>query len=149
FDAALTLALLEQFGVTALFSPPYWPRYNGAIEAGIGSLKTRTDYRAAVQGHPGYWTYQDVSAAQADANATSRPQGPMGPTAEELWHSRKPITCATRTQFHTTVASKRSETRASSAGRKTDSTEAKDSRSEDRKAVQCALVEHGFLLFTR
>jgi transposase InsO family protein len=92
FDAMATLALLEQFGVIPLFSPPYWPRYNGSIEAGIGSLKIRTEYRAAVQGHPGYWTYDDVAAARAQANATSRPQGETGPTAEQAWQARKPLT---------------------------------------------------------
>jgi transposase InsO family protein len=149
FDAALTLALLEQFAVTALFSPPYWPRYNGSIEAGIGSLKTRTEYRAAVQGHPGYWTSDDVSAAQAEANAASRPKGPTGPTAQELWQTRKPMSSPTRTLFLATLACQRRDRPASSAGLQTSSMTATDSRTEERQAVQRALVEHGFLLFTR
>jgi hypothetical protein len=35
FAAEVTRTLLHQAGVIILFSPPYWPRYNGAIEAGI------------------------------------------------------------------------------------------------------------------
>jgi len=33
--------LLRKFGVIPLHSPPYFPKFNGACEAGIGSLKTR------------------------------------------------------------------------------------------------------------
>ena len=33
---------LDGWRVRPLFSPPYTPEYNGAIEAGNGALKTRT-----------------------------------------------------------------------------------------------------------
>ena len=36
---------LHGCGVIPLFSPPHTPRYNGSVEAGIGSLKTRTEHR--------------------------------------------------------------------------------------------------------
>lgn len=42
--------LLRDHQVESLLSPPHWPRYNGAIEAGIGGLKTRTNARAARAG---------------------------------------------------------------------------------------------------
>src|SRR5437868_1132119 len=66
--------------VTPLISPPYYPRYNGAIEAGIGSLKTRTQAHASCHGHPAYRTCDDVAAAQDDANHNARPRGPSGPS---------------------------------------------------------------------
>ncbi len=50
-------------------------RYSGSIEAGIGSLSRRTQQAAARRGHPGAWTYDDVTLAQWEANATSRPHG--------------------------------------------------------------------------
>jgi len=56
--------LLAQFGVKNLFSPPRMPRYNGSIEAGIGSLTSRTEQHATRQGHPGYWTWHDAEAAR-------------------------------------------------------------------------------------
>src|SRR5262249_41546901 len=35
FTGAAVEELLAEHGVVALFSPPYWPRYNGSVEAGI------------------------------------------------------------------------------------------------------------------
>jgi hypothetical protein len=37
FDADLTAELLHRHRVFHLLSPEVWPRYNGAIEAGIGT----------------------------------------------------------------------------------------------------------------
>ena len=54
-----------------------------AIEAGIGSLKTRTEEHATWQGHAAEWTCDDVEAARAEANATARPRGPSKPTPDE------------------------------------------------------------------
>jgi transposase InsO family protein len=84
FLAELTWRLLHAHRVLPLFSPPYTPRYNGAIEAGIGSLKTRTETHAAHLGLPGFWSADDVAAARLEANATARPRGPRGPTPEAL-----------------------------------------------------------------
>jgi transposase InsO family protein len=149
FTADATLHLFEQFGVIPLFSPAYWPRYNGAIEAGIGSLKTRTAYHAACHGHPGTWTYDDVSAAQAQANATSRPQGHDGPCAEDLWQARTPVNPEERIRFQTTVERHRQDLQTSFAEPPTTPDTTKDPRSMERQAIQRALVEHGYLLFTR
>ena len=38
FVGAVVAGLLAACGVAALVSPPYWPAYNGAVEAGIGGL---------------------------------------------------------------------------------------------------------------
>jgi hypothetical protein len=46
FGAQDVQELSAQFGVENLFSPPSMPRYNGSIEAGIGSLTSRTDKAA-------------------------------------------------------------------------------------------------------
>jgi len=56
FVAGATLALLHSAGVIPLFSPPYVPSYNGSIEAGIGSLKSRTESQASRQDHGGSWS---------------------------------------------------------------------------------------------
>jgi transposase InsO family protein len=103
FCADATLALLHHAEVIPLFSPPYTPRYNGAIEAGIGSLKTRTEQQASRQGRPGQWTWDDVAAARLEANATARPRGPHGPTPDDAWAARRPLRAAERTLFHALV----------------------------------------------
>lgn len=46
--------------VTLLLSPPFFPSYNGAIEAGIGSLKTRAHLEAARHGHSCEWNCDDL-----------------------------------------------------------------------------------------
>jgi hypothetical protein len=135
-----------------LFSPPYTPAYNGSIEAGIGSLKTRTEAHAARHGHPGYWTLDDVAAAQAEANATARPHGPTGPTPDEIWRRRSPITATERAPFHATVDHCRTELRSDSdagpwpnVGPLTD----RQARALDRQAIRRALEQHGYLLYSR
>ena len=101
--------LCDQFGVENLFSPPRWPQYNGAIEAGIGSLTTRTDQAVARRGHPEAWTYDDTAVARWEANATARPHGLDGPCPDELWAPRQPITIEERDTFGHTVARLRAE----------------------------------------
>ena len=66
--------------VQVLFSPAYTPRYNGAIEAGNGSLKTRTHHHAALHGRAGAWTCDAVEAARQEANTLAHPFGENGPT---------------------------------------------------------------------
>jgi hypothetical protein len=55
--------LLDRWGVTLLPSPPLTPRYNGSMEAGIGSLKTHAHHRAIQHGRESVWTADDLEAA--------------------------------------------------------------------------------------
>ena len=80
--------LLEEHEVLALRSPPYTPRYNGAVETGIGTLKTHVHYAAARQDRPGEWTCDDVEEARLRGNACSRPRGGHGGTPDQLWSDR-------------------------------------------------------------
>jgi transposase InsO family protein len=139
FIAGATRDFLSPYGVELLFSPPHTPRYNGSIEAGIGSLKTRTERYASRDGHPGYWTSHDVAAAQSEANAAARPQGETGPTPDDLWHSRRPITAAERQFFQQTVQNHRED-----AGERIDET-TREGRQLQREAIRRALVEHDIL----
>ena len=81
FIAEATQQLLNEFGVEKLFSPPGVPRYNGSIEAGIGSLKTRTE-------HPG-------TAVRANGPGTmsrqrdGKPTPPLAHTDEPARRRRK------------------------------------------------------------
>jgi transposase InsO family protein len=42
-----TRAMLKAEGIWLLLSPPGTPEYNGACEAGIGSLMTRVNYESS------------------------------------------------------------------------------------------------------
>jgi transposase InsO family protein len=88
FTGAEMQALLETYGVHALYSPPYTPRYNGACEAGIAGLKTRVRHLAAWAGRPGEWTCEDVERARCYGNAHGRPFGRSRPTPDEAWATR-------------------------------------------------------------
>ena len=149
FGAGETQDFLAQSKVKSLFSPPYTPRYNGAIEAGIGSLKTRTERHATGADRPGLWTQDDVAFAQMEANATARPRGPNGPTPDEAWQTRPALALGERDAFLATVAAmQRDICDREGTPPPTDSSTAQG-RLIDREAIRRALVEHGHLLFSR
>ena len=111
FVAEETRQFLQERGVHLLLSPPRFPSYNGACEAGIGSLATRAHHASARNGRPGEWTCDDLEAARREANETARPWGVHGPTPEEVWMSRAPITEGERAVFASTVVKMREEAR--------------------------------------
>jgi transposase InsO family protein len=149
FCAADTRDFLRQHGVTMLFSPPYWPRYNGAIEAGIRSLKSRSEYHAACQGRPGQWLWDDIDWALAQANASARPHGRSGPTPDQAWATRPTFTHEERNLFQTSVQRHADQVRVQDGWPATGPLQSMAERAVDRQAIQRALVEHGYLLFRR
>jgi hypothetical protein len=97
-------AWAQHAGTALLYSPPAWPRYNGSIEASIGSLTTRTHELAALDGHPGTWTTDDVERARTHANATMRPAGDVVAPPAVRWRTAARITAAERRRFTTCYA---------------------------------------------
>jgi hypothetical protein len=102
---------LGKNSVLHLLSPPGLPEYNGACEAGIGGLKTRTHYQAARNDRPGEWTCDDVLAGAESANQTHRPNGYAEPTPDQTWATRQPISQETRQAFIQTVRNLETEAR--------------------------------------
>jgi transposase InsO family protein len=94
-------AFLDRHHVVLLLSPPYYPKFNGACEAGIGRLKTRIHHLAARSGRPDHWTCDDVETSRRQANASD--WAGTGSTPEELWNSVKPITDDQRIAFNRIV----------------------------------------------
>ncbi len=103
FDADEIVEFLAQNRVTHLLSPPEFPRYNGAIEAGIGSLKTHVYYEAAVHGHPEEWSSNDIEAGRLRANELARPYGFQGASPGQRFASRSPISEEERAAFEAAV----------------------------------------------
>lgn len=147
FTAAGVAQLLAGFHVVALVSPPYMPRYNGSIEAGIGALKGRTAAHAARHGRIHTWTYDDLAAARAEANAYARPRGASGPTPDESWAARTSLTPEERVSFAHAVEVQRCIANDEPPPNSDDGSAA--ARATDRTAIRRALVEHGYLRFTR
>jgi putative transposase len=141
--------LLRTHQVECLFSPPYWPRYNGAIEAGIGGMKVRTAAHAARTGHPGNWTWDDAAGAFLEANELSRPHNCNGQTPNDLWPIRTPINTAERGAFRQCV-NHHLESEKQQAGSCVDATnEVWSKRAMAREAIRLALEECGYLHYTR
>jgi transposase InsO family protein len=95
--------LLAAHRVAHLLSPPHWPRYNGAIEAGIHALKDRTEARAARAGHPGAWTWDDAAGAVQEVAELARLHGFSAPSPAASWQARTPIRDAERATFAAAV----------------------------------------------
>jgi transposase InsO family protein len=149
FGAEPVAALLAEFGVVGLFSPPGMPSYNGAVEAGIGSLKTRTEAHASRHGRLYYWTWDDTEAARLEANATARPQGPNGPSPDETWTARRRLGTADRALFRATVARLEPMARREQDQPEVGCLDVMTQRAVDRVAIRRALEEHGYLLYSR
>jgi transposase InsO family protein len=140
--------MLSARGVWQLFSPPRMPRYNGSCEAGIGSMRARTHHQAARQGRPGRWTCEDAEAARLEANQTARPWGAGGPTPEEVWQGRQPISPGGRAAFAETVRRLGSQVRRGQ-GRAAESPRGRSAAArEDREMLRQALLAHGLVVVT-
>ena len=149
FGAPAVATLLHNFGVLSLFSPPRTPSYNGAIEAGIGSLKARTAAHAARHGRPGCWTWDDVAGARLEANENARPRGLTGPTPDEAWAARASIPTSERASFAELVEDHRWTARRELALPSSGPLPVLTDRAVDRIAIRRALVDRGVLLFPR
>ena len=103
----------------------------------------------AAHSRTGIKTCDDVAAAQAEANATARPQGPTGPTPDEIWTARRKLTPEERTLFQASVADERLEVRVKDGWPTEGDLDDKDARSVDRQAIRRALERHGHLLYAR
>ena len=95
--------------VAQLFSPPRYPQYNGALERSNGVHKIHTQQHAIIERHPYRWTSDDLEHARQLANTISRPWGPTGPTPEQAWRQRSPITDDERQRFQRALAKARIE----------------------------------------
>jgi transposase InsO family protein len=149
FTSGVVEELLAASGVWALYSPPYWPRYNGSVEAGIGSLKDRTDARSARAGHAGSWTWDDVAGACAEANALSRPRGASGPSPDELWSARRAITAEERASFGAAVAEARLAQERPAETCAGGGAVVRSGRVVAREAIRLALERCGYLHYKR
>lgn len=149
FTAGEVRALLRAHGVALLLSPPGTPAYNGACEAGIGGLKTRAHHEAARHGRPGHWTCDDVEAARALANECARPRGPCGPTPDEAWRHRIPLTAYDRELLHRTLERVRTEVSDQLDPRASTEPAPHVAASIERIAITRALVELGILQLRR
>jgi putative transposase len=149
FTSEEVRGLLDYENVLPLFSPPRLPRYNGAIEAGIGSLKTRTHHEAARHARPGAWTCDDCEAARLQANETARPWGAGGATPDQVWDQRRHMTLEEREAFCELVRSREREAREERNLAPEATLDRPTQAAIDRCAIRRALGALGFLSWSR
>jgi DNA-binding transcriptional regulator YiaG len=145
FRAESVVAMLEGEEVTVPYSPAYTPRYNGAIEAGIGSLKTRAHEEAARQGRPGAWTCADIEAAREEANVFSCPHGESGPTPAESWRGRLAISNEERRKFTEALKAELARRERGGYDAREGEEQPTDKATRQREAISAALVAQGYL----
>jgi hypothetical protein len=109
FTAVAVEELLLQYHVYHLLSPPRLPSYNGACEAGIGSLKTRVHHERVLNNRIGEWIWDDVEGARIMTNETSGPGGFHPPAPNQLWRTRLLLSQGERESFQKTVEAFRTE----------------------------------------
>jgi transposase InsO family protein len=148
FVSAAFRELHAAWQVTPLFSPPRTPRYNGACEAGIGAAKRRTAEVAARQGRYGVWNTDDLEQARCMANEHHYPHGREQGTPAARFAARPSLDPALRAAFAQTVdrIQQQLEQEHTLAGH--DMTTVLRALLT-RRAIRCALVEHGLLLTHR
>lgn len=149
FRADPTKRFLTRWEVFGLFSPPHTPSYNGAIEAAIGSLKTRTQQLALLGGHPNLWTSGLVEAARRQANETARPRRLHGLTPDEVWDARQRLTADERAAFRASGRQHQAAVRQEKAVVGEDQENHWSQAAIDRVAIRRACVMHDLLLFRR
>ncbi|RKZ06452.1 hypothetical protein DRQ32_11130, partial [bacterium] len=131
----------------ALRSPPYTPSYNGACEAGVGSIKRGAEQSAREGGRPGQWTLDDLEAARLFANEFGRPRR-ANQSPDEAWRARMRISAEERDAFAATyrLARLREERRRSS---EEDLADPRRLARIERAAVSAALAELQYLKIRR
>jgi len=142
-------AWAREHQVLLLYSPPGTPEYNGAIEAGVGSIQARAHHEAARHDRPGQWTCDDVEAARLQANETGRPWGRSGLTPLQAWTRRQPIAPEERAAFlalHQRYAADERQTRSLLPGIEL---QHREQAAIDRVAIARTLINQGFLLVRR
>lgn len=98
FTAVDTRAFLRRNRIHLLLSPAYTPRYNGACEAGNGTIKHLAHQIACGHDRPGAWSLDDLEAARLLANRRITDRS-HDRTPEERFADRMPVTLAERDRF--------------------------------------------------
>jgi transposase InsO family protein len=102
FIADETVALLAAHRVALLRSPAYTPTYNGACEAGNGTIKHLAHQLACRHDRPEHWTCDDLEGARLLANRRITDRDRTD-TPEHLFATRTAITDIERDRLHRAI----------------------------------------------
>lgn len=149
FLAEETKAFLRSWQVCALYSPPRRPQYNGACERNNGCLKAQTRHAATLAAHADWWSSRDTDAARTTLNRIVRPWGHTGPTPDQRWSTREPLSEEERTSLRTLVTANEREVRLEMNHPLDAVLDHYGQAAVDRIATQRALIRQGLLNLSR
>tara|TARA_R110002096_G_C14550799_1_gene719182 strand:+ start:406 stop:1473 length:1068 start_codon:yes stop_codon:yes gene_type:complete len=148
FVACNTKAMLLEHHVLPLYSPPGTPAYNGACEAGVGSVKHRAEALAYARGRCAGVALDDLDAALQQANQQPVERRANALSRDQEWSRRLPITRHARRELSARVAVWRRHARDEQGIAASANLPHAHGASIDRFAIARALHETRFL-FTR
>ena len=146
FKADETKDLLAEYRVLPLYSPKRRPQYNGGVERANGQVASYQEAVAQFHQRPAGPTCDDAEHARRLANELSHPRGWRGPTADQLWDQRAPLTAQERTQFLDAVQAGRTIARAHWNFAPDAALTHDQAAAVDRRAIRDALVQHELLI---
>lgn len=147
FTAAIVAGLLAKHAVIHLLSPPYFPRYNGAIEAGMNVIKQRLQ---AIAEDPGITTMDDLERARGVSNASICQR--RRTSADQRWdQGRRAFLPPERASLRAAIATAHAELLAAldAKSRALLDTDSTARATLARRAIEHALVERGYLKVQR
>ena len=114
-------------------------------EAGIGNIEAYTHFESAKRNRPDMWLAEDLEAARRRTNEVTRPFGWPGPSPEEMWKQRKPVTANKLHAFRSDLTSIRSSIKLDLGFDVYDELDRKTEAYIERQSVSRACVAHGLL----
>ncbi|MBN1459436.1 MAG: hypothetical protein JXA57_07855, partial [Armatimonadetes bacterium] len=148
FVAEKTRGFLTGHGVVVLYSPPYWPRFNGSCESSLGKLKVKTMHQAHRRGRPCRLMAEDLETARTLAN-DFRAKEPPALSRAQHYGERSAIIDGERSEFLHLVAGKRMEATAEKGYCRTYDLPRAILREVERVSVARALEVSGILEYRR
>jgi hypothetical protein len=142
-------SFLSKWNVYLLLNPVKCPQYNGACEAGNGSMQTRTRSFAAMEDHIGRWTLDNLASAKDQANQTALAPFHRGMTHDEVWAKRQPMSDSVRSRFKELTETRLEEVKKELGILPGLDGKIKHQALVERKAISRALRDAGILLMRR
>lgn len=133
----------HRHGVEQLLSPVELPSYNGACEAGHGSIRYRAELLARRDGRPGDWSLNHLAGARDWANDLVDARRPVSP--RQRFEGRQAITPARRLAFRQAVLANKERRCADLRRQPAGHLLTIASPTITRPAIAAALRDHGLL----
>ena len=136
---------MVQFAITPLVSQRWLPQYNQADQSGERISRAPHPPPLPRNANLPICRPPPLEVACEVANTSARPWGLTGPSPEQRWLTRRPITAAERRRFHTTLTAMNTQVIAEFGLLPAELTRRAERANVDRTATRRALERLGYL----